>query len=181
MATAGPSSARGLWNQHSYHITNINDDGTVPLVESPNYKKYNNYRQNVQGTAMSTPSRPDGTGKIELPVDVGDCITLFRLSGVLCNRGAADLGAGFPGTFYLGDPRRPGARALCTAKTTRIAHSGECQAVSCDWNNPPPGPYDLWLRAGDDGKRWPSPDTPQCKNGNDLAHLDVSTCMSGPG
>jgi RHS repeat-associated protein len=28
---------RGIWNQHSYHITNVNDDGTIPPVEQPNW------------------------------------------------------------------------------------------------------------------------------------------------
>ena len=41
--------SRSIWNQHSYHITNINDDGTVPEHEQPNWLSYNNYRQNVQG------------------------------------------------------------------------------------------------------------------------------------
>ncbi|MCK4365515.1 MAG: VCBS repeat-containing protein [Thermoplasmatales archaeon] len=40
--------ARKIWNQHSYHITNINDDATVPMVESNNWEDYNNYRvQNI--------------------------------------------------------------------------------------------------------------------------------------
>jgi hypothetical protein len=36
--------ARNIWNQHSYHITNINDDATVPTVEIDSWESYNNYR-----------------------------------------------------------------------------------------------------------------------------------------
>ena len=171
--------SRPLWNQHSYHITNINDDGTVPLSEAPNYKTYNNYRMNVQGSGGSKDSRPDATSRIQLPPDVGDCVKLFRLGGVVCNRGASALAPGFPASFYQGDPRRPGARLICSGKTLKGVSPGECQPVSCDWNSPPPGPYDLWLRADDDGKGTRS--MTQCKDGNDLAHLGLTTCTTNPG
>ncbi|MEO8084162.1 MAG: FG-GAP-like repeat-containing protein [Ardenticatenales bacterium] len=37
---------RPIWNQHSYHVTNVNDDGTIPRYEEPNWKAHNNYRAN---------------------------------------------------------------------------------------------------------------------------------------
>jgi uncharacterized repeat protein (TIGR01451 family) len=37
-------AARPIWNQHTYHITNINDDATVPVVETNNWNVFNNYR-----------------------------------------------------------------------------------------------------------------------------------------
>ena len=40
---------RRIWNQHSYHITNVNEDGTIPLVETPNWlvPGLNNFRLNA--------------------------------------------------------------------------------------------------------------------------------------
>jgi hypothetical protein len=38
--------SRPLWNQHTYHITNINDDLSIPAPEPPNWTSHNNYRQN---------------------------------------------------------------------------------------------------------------------------------------
>lgn len=38
---------RAIWNQHSYHITNINDDGTVPQFEQPSWLTHNTYRLNT--------------------------------------------------------------------------------------------------------------------------------------
>ena len=35
---------RKIWNQYDYHITNINDDGTVPQNAEQNWKSYNNFR-----------------------------------------------------------------------------------------------------------------------------------------
>jgi choice-of-anchor C domain-containing protein len=48
---------RKIWNQHSYHITNINDDGSIPLVEANSWEVYNNYRRNQQptGTQFGVP------------------------------------------------------------------------------------------------------------------------------
>jgi len=172
--------SRGIWNQHSYHITNINDDGTIPTTEASNFKTFNNYRQNVQGAVagMATPIG-DPTGKIVIAPDAGDCVKLYRLAGNVCNRGTADLPPGMPSTFYLGDPRVAGAKAVCTASTTAPVAVGACLGVVCEWMNPTPGPYDLWFRVNDDGTgRRPAG---QCKSGNDLAHLPGTSCGNSPG
>ncbi|MBK8987727.1 MAG: VCBS repeat-containing protein [Chloroflexi bacterium] len=36
--------ARPLWNQHSYHITNVNDDLTIPQSEANSWATHNTYR-----------------------------------------------------------------------------------------------------------------------------------------
>ncbi len=38
------AAARGIWNQHTYHITNVFDDGVVPVLETNNWEVYNNFR-----------------------------------------------------------------------------------------------------------------------------------------
>ncbi len=41
--------ARKIWNQHDYHITNIEENGTVPRHEVPHWQKYNIVRgQNAE-------------------------------------------------------------------------------------------------------------------------------------
>jgi len=40
--------ARRIWNQHTYHVTNVNEDGTIPDVEPPSWKLLNTYRTNAQ-------------------------------------------------------------------------------------------------------------------------------------
>ena len=37
---------RRIWNQHAYHIDNINEDGTVPQHPQPNWKTHNTWRLN---------------------------------------------------------------------------------------------------------------------------------------
>lgn len=42
-------STRKVWNQHTYHITNVNEDGTIPRVEQNNWllPGLNNFRLNA--------------------------------------------------------------------------------------------------------------------------------------
>ncbi len=40
-------NATRIWNQHSYHQTNINQDGTLPTVELPSWLKNNTYRSST--------------------------------------------------------------------------------------------------------------------------------------
>jgi uncharacterized membrane protein len=40
----GWAASRPLWNQHSYHITNINDDLVVPFTEPNSWDVHNTYR-----------------------------------------------------------------------------------------------------------------------------------------
>ena len=171
--------SRAIWNQHAYHITNVNDDGTIPMVEMSNWKTFNNYRQNVQGSVAGTTPSGDATGKIVIAPDSGDCVKLYRPSGNICNRGASAMASGMPATFYLGDPRMMGAKLVCTGRTTKPIAVGECQLVSCDWNMPSPAPYDLWFQVNDDGAGHHP--FGECKNGNDLAHFPNAGCNMTPG
>ena len=40
--------ARRIWNQHTYHVTNVREDGTIPQFEKPSWKNLNTYRTNAQ-------------------------------------------------------------------------------------------------------------------------------------
>ncbi len=36
--------ARPIWNQHAYHITNVESDGGIPRTQQPNWLTWNNFR-----------------------------------------------------------------------------------------------------------------------------------------
>ena len=40
--------ARRIWNQHTYHVTNVREDGTIPEVEVKSWRELNTYRTNAQ-------------------------------------------------------------------------------------------------------------------------------------
>jgi hypothetical protein len=40
--------ARRIWNQHTYHVTNVREDGTIPQNEVPSWTRLNTFRTNAQ-------------------------------------------------------------------------------------------------------------------------------------
>lgn len=40
---------RKIWNQHAYHLTNIDDDGSVPAAAAANWKSFNSFRSGHTG------------------------------------------------------------------------------------------------------------------------------------
>jgi hypothetical protein len=40
--------ARRIWNQHTYHVTNVREDGTIPQVEPHHWERLNTFRTNAQ-------------------------------------------------------------------------------------------------------------------------------------
>ncbi len=51
-------STREIWNQHAYHITNVDDDGAIPRSPDINWDSYNNFRSGDLHAADGT-SAPD--------------------------------------------------------------------------------------------------------------------------
>ena len=49
--------ARRIWNQHTYHVTNVREDGTIPQFEAPHWQQLNTFRTNAQieGGAVCDP------------------------------------------------------------------------------------------------------------------------------
>ncbi|MES2641932.1 MAG: MopE-related protein [Myxococcota bacterium] len=47
-------SARQVWNQHAYSITNVNDDLSIPSPAESNWPDYNNFRQGAPGSFNAT-------------------------------------------------------------------------------------------------------------------------------
>jgi hypothetical protein len=40
--------ARRIWNQHTYHVTNVEEDGRIPQFETPHWERLNTFRTNAQ-------------------------------------------------------------------------------------------------------------------------------------
>jgi hypothetical protein len=94
-------STRPIWNQHSYHITNVNIDGTVPTIEDSSWQfpvdaPYNSYRRNVQGASQFC--APDLV-LFDLQADPIMCPTL-TLSVEVANLGCLGVGPGVQVSFY---------------------------------------------------------------------------------
>jgi hypothetical protein len=52
--------ARRIWNQHTYHVTNVREDGTIPQFEPPSWEALNTFRTQAQieGGEICKPEPP---------------------------------------------------------------------------------------------------------------------------
>jgi len=125
------ASSRPIWNQHAYSVTNINVDGSVPLMSEweANFSdgSRNNFRQNEQGdTAID--DIPDVTGKLDAANLCQVIDNRVVLTGRVCNRGNRAIGSALPATFYDENDS-----ILCVSYTqTPVQGNGDCRAVSCE-------------------------------------------------
>lgn len=132
---------RGMWNQHSYHITNIADDGSIPASESPSWIATNTYRTNRQGSGgVSALAAPDLTG--------ADGAFARRCPGALLvgvwvdNRGALLAPAGIDVAFHDGPPSAANP-AFAVGMTTRPLAPGQGELVVVRWINPSAGSHEV--------------------------------------
>ncbi len=54
--------ARRIWNQHTYHVTNVREDGTIPQFEPPNWETLNTFRTQAQIAAGGDVCKPEPPG-----------------------------------------------------------------------------------------------------------------------
>lgn len=138
-----------MWNQHSYHITNITVDGRVPYPETASWLGTNTYRTNVQGTA-NTPALAAPDLVATMPASIKRC-TAANLIGVWVeNRGALQVPGGVSVAFYDGPPSSANL-AFATTLTTTAIFPGEAQFVTVRWANPAASPRTVYVLVDDDG------------------------------
>lgn len=125
---------RRIWNQFDYHVTNINEDGTVPKVAQSNWlvKSLNNFRQNVQ---------PDGLFNapnlvaLEITFDTKKCPALITLKAAVENKGSLGIPAGLSVKFYVKNANNSGKPGLIgETKLTTTLVPGASASVSLDWD-----------------------------------------------
>jgi hypothetical protein len=115
-----------------HHITNVNDDGTVPATSmwQQNFldPQLNNFRQTQQGS-VGAEAQADLTA--ELMADA--CVK--------------PVGAGMPTAFFQGDPND--GVVLCVALTIDVLAPEMCETVACEFAGPLAG--DVAVIANNDG------------------------------
>ncbi|HMY17685.1 MAG TPA: VCBS repeat-containing protein, partial [Polyangium sp.] len=129
---------RRIWNEHAYHVTNVEEDGTIPKVEAPNFKngRLNNYRQNVQPAGEFF--APDLVASV-VPLCGGSYGLLARVRNI----GEAAAPPGVNIGLYAGDPAAggkplPGSPLV----TTKSLYPAESEELYLPLPNPPPGVVD---------------------------------------
>ncbi len=127
---------RRIWNQHFYHVTNINEDGSVPVKEDINWlhPKLNNYRQNVQpGGVYNAPNLV----AVGLEEDKEQCVPdkEIVLSAKIENQGSLGVKAGLSVKFYVVDPNGQKGDFLIDEKNIpQTMAPGKSYTLTYHWN-----------------------------------------------
>ena len=117
---------RRLWNQHAYHVTNINNDGSIPAPEPISWgpKGFNNYRQSTQGKA----SYNAADLQVSLEASLLECPATLTLKATAKNGGSLGVPAGVQIRFFQGSP--PNGVFLGAKTTTQPLLPGASESVS---------------------------------------------------
>jgi len=165
--------SRTIWNQHAYAITNVSENGVVPSTSAADLNwqvpGLNNFRQNIQGDLNpdNSPDRTAGGGSFNTHCDDDNNLTMTVR---VCNRGTNPFAAGGQVGFFDGDPDQGGVR-VCTAETTTDLFPGECEEISCVWDDAPvDDPHDVYVLAD------PDSDRTECIETNNRAVIEGVTC-----
>lgn len=122
---------RRVWNQHTYHITNVEEDGTIPTHETPNWTVpgLNNFRQNKQpGSEFAA---PDAVVSVK-----PRCAGAFGVLVEVRNLGSAPLPKGLAVDVYSGTP--PSGTLLASGVTTIPLYGAQAEVVAIDLSSAPP-------------------------------------------
>ncbi|NVB42348.1 VCBS repeat-containing protein [Pseudenhygromyxa sp. WMMC2535] len=165
---------RRIWNQHHYHVTNVNEDATIPAQEPTNWltEGLNNFRQNVQPEGEF--SAPD------LVVDIlASCQGGYEAIARVRNVGQAAVPPGVIVGFYDGDPEQ-GGTLLGQSVTTKTLYPAEAEDVVLSGDLVPEaiqdGDEELWVVV-DDGM--PEHAWHECRTDNNVHHEEAGCGLIG--
>jgi hypothetical protein len=147
---------RRIWNQHSYYISHINEDGSLPPAgRVPNWLNYNNFRQNLPDYNVF--AAPDLEIEI-IEYDKSNCNSSIDVVIEVCNTGDLRVGSGVSVGVWDNEAN---AELTCATpiETTMTLEPTDCEIVICVWNNPPGTPDLLNLTVCADNE------LPLCMNG----------------
>jgi hypothetical protein len=136
-----------IWNQHTYHVTNVEPDGSIPVSEPPNWSTpaaspYNSYRRNTQGEVeqLCAPDLVPG----DLMVDGALCPDL-DISAKVINQGCLGVGPGVNVAFY------DDGALLGVVQTEVAIPAGGSTTVRLELANPGSPPFTIHVVVDDDG------------------------------
>jgi hypothetical protein len=120
---------RRIWNQHTYHITNITEVGLLPEGgEEPNWLVYNNYRQNLPDFEPFL--APDLQVEMLAPENE-NCGSSVTLKAKVCNLGELWVPPGVSVLFFDGATQLP---LECQESSTAVKvqlEPGQCVVSHC--------------------------------------------------
>ncbi|GAF74015.1 unnamed protein product, partial [marine sediment metagenome] len=153
---------RQIWNQHSYHVTNVNDDGSIPQFEQNSWEAHNTFRANLEPDRNPF-AAPDLSASYVRTETSGSDVTATARMG---NGGEVLVAPGLSVAFYDGDPG-DGGSLLGTVLTSERLRPGEFEDVAITLAAA--AFTELWVVADDDGTGKGSVN--ECDEENNVHHL----------
>ena len=127
-------TARPIWNQHAYSVTNVDAAGQVPRTSQwpRNWAQagLNSFRQNAPAEPGAGHARPDLTIR-QAKVTCGGAAP--TVTAEVCNRGGLVAAAGLPVAVYAATTP---SKLRCETRTAAALAPGACATVSCAWDGP---------------------------------------------
>jgi FG-GAP-like repeat len=167
---------RAIWNEHAYHITNVNDDGTIPQVELPNWTQpgLNNFRQNkAPGYEFAAPNAVVSVAAPCGQMASATAPVTTTLTATVRNIGEAALPSGVYVYFY-----GAGGTKLGQAVTTISLYSAQSQSLALPDVPATSGPF---YAVVDPPGAPPHPAWHQCRTDNNTsATVPYPTTGCGP-
>jgi hypothetical protein len=140
---------RQVWNQHSYHVTNVEASGAIPEQEDDSWSVIglNNYRQNVQGEGVFNAPDLSVSG---LSVNTSSCPSAVTIQAQIANTGSLGVVAGVPVGFYQGT--LPNGALLGFESTTIALLPGQSQTLLMEFtpDGGDIGPWDFYVTVDDE-------------------------------
>ncbi len=165
---------REVWNQHTYHVTNVDASGTIPASEDDNWSTsgLNNYRQNVQGEGIF--NAPDLT-VAGLSVDASSCPSAITIQAQIANTGSLGVEAGVPVGFYQGV--LPDGVLLGFENTTVALLPGQSETLRRDFvpESGDIGPWDFYVTVDDEAAGLSL--TLECGEDNNEGSVGAAQCI----
>jgi len=163
---------RTVWNQHTYHLTNVTATGQIPAKEERNWDKkgLNNFRQNAQGAGVF--NAPDLT--VSLEAKLSGCPKSLQLRARATNSGSLGVKKGYKVAFYRITPAGP--QLLGVTTSTKDLLPGYNELITHTFTLPAGklGPYDFQVKVDDDGTGKGT--VPECNENNNTAGLTGVKC-----
>lgn len=125
------ANTRNIWNQYSYHVTNINDDLTVPTNEPNSWEVHNTYRANLLLNQNATAAVDFTTSYIQIKDNGISAPSQFIAR--IGNAGGKTAPKGTPVSFYQKDSKGQ-STLLGVVKLPNDLASGEYVDLSLDYS-----------------------------------------------
>jgi hypothetical protein len=165
---------RQVWNQHTYHVTNVEASGAIPVSENDSWAGdgLNNYRQNVQGEGVF--NAPD-LSVAGLSVNTSSCPSTIRIQAQIANTGSLGVDAGVPVGFYQGS--LPDGALLGFRQTSVALLPGQTETLLLDFDPGPGdiGPWDFYVTVDDEAAGLSL--TLECGEDNNEGSVGAAQCV----